>query len=530
MSPDPHPLPPAVHPGPDAGSPTAWLDVHDLADWRGCPRRFQARRRAPSPVPAPVDADPADPADQDDPAADVPLRASYPLGVAIATPRTPAQWQAALAHTAHCLDVGVLHDEGGAIFGACLASDDGLLARIDVLAHGPGGAQVLRRRHATVGCDADIDRVAWWAHVAARNGLRLQALGLLLVDTDFVYPGLGLYAGLYRQADLSPVLGQRPVADWVLAMRRSTRADSPTAAAQPGAHCQACAQRTACDQAFEPAADRDAQGQAVPAPERLALLGRERAEALRAAGHHSLRDVPPEAVADQPRLQRVLHAVQRQRPVVAPAAAQALAALPWPRHLLRLDTIGFAVPRWPGTRPYQVLPFQWTCARLQADGQVQWLHHLAEPGPDPRTAFAHTLLQALGGHGPVLAYNAGFERNRLLELAQHLPEQAVPLQALAERLVDLFQLARASAYHPAQAGSWSFRALAQAVAPELAAIDGLDGADVQALFASTLVPHPVNSQLRRARSALQTHGRRQVMVLQQLLQWLQQPTGSHERP
>lgn len=495
----------------------AWLDADHLRLWRQCPRRFWAAQQAQTVPDHDIDIDPdaavrehdAGQAADDEQAPggwpDAPLRASFPLGVAIAAPRRPTQWQLAIEHTAHCLDVGVLHDEGGAVFGACLASDDGLLARIDVLAHGRGGARLLRRRHATVGRDEDLDRVTWWAHVAARCGLRIQALGLLLVDTDFVYPGLGLYAGLYREVDLRPVLGARPVAQWVLAMRRLQRPGAMAPAGQAGAHCTHCAQRSACDAAMAASAARAA----VPD----------------AATDAATEDPPTQ----NPRLQRMQRALGLGAPVVEPLAARRLQALGWPRHLLRMDTIGFAVPRWPGTRPYQALPFQWTVARLQADGTVSWQHHLAEPGADPRRAFASQLLQALGpwpSDGPVLAYNAGFERNRLLELAEHLPQQAAALQAVAERLVDLFQLARASAYHPGQNGSWSFRAMARALAPELAAIDGLDAGDVQALFAATLAPRLSQSTERRLRSALQTHGRRQVMVLQRLLAWLQAPTDA----
>src|SRR6266568_2354856 len=64
-------------------------------------------------------------------------------------------------------------------------------------------------------------------------------------------------------------------------------------------------------------------------------------------------------------------------------------------------------------------------------------------------------------------YNAGFERNRLRELASRFEELAEAIDAVSSRIVDLFQVTRAHYYHPAMRGSWSFRAVLGAVDPGL---------------------------------------------------------------
>jgi Domain of unknown function(DUF2779) len=206
--------------------------------------------------------------------------------------------------------------------------------------------------------------------------------------------------------------------------------------------------------------------------------------------------------------------VQQARPVVEADAALLLAALPWPRHHLRLDTIGLAVPVWPGTRPYEVLPFQWSCLTETAHGQHQpsYAAFLADGPGDPRRAFALSLLETLGDHGTVLAYNAGFERNRLRELATAFEDLAPALQALQPRIFDVFQLLRQQAYHPAMAGSWSFRSVCRAWAPQQP-VPVLDTARV---FAQTWR----GGDRQTLREALLSRGRREAAALQAIVQAL----------
>lgn len=515
-----------------------WLDTDDLLRWRQCPRRFwwqrQALAAAPTGSPAAADRPSADdgqthPLHPDDgpvgAAVGQALRASHPMGVEIvapAGPRDEAGWALAVRATAAALDAGVLDSEGGAIVGACLASDDGVRVRVDLLAPGERGLRVLRLRHATAGNEADVDAAALWAHVAARSGLRLQGVALRLVDTDFLYPGHGLYAGLYRDSDLLPSLGSRPVADWLVAMRQCARGALP--AATPGAHCsgaQACPWRGGCDAAAaEPAA--------TP-PDALAVLGRDSAARLREAGWQRLGDLSAEQAAMQlgePRHRRIWQAVTQGAPVIEPALGEQLRAMPWPRRWLRIDTLGYAVPVWAGTRPYQALPFQWTLAEEAEPGVLHWHGHLAGAGADPRRAWAESLLAAAAPApfeaGPVFAYNAGYERNRLAELAAQFDDLAPALLALQARLVDLYPLMRAHVYHPEMRGAWSFRAVAQAFVPELgdhrfdaaampAHAESTAEAMARALHPAT--PAPVREALR---GALLAYGRRQVQVLRGL--------------
>jgi hypothetical protein len=157
------------------------------------------------------------------------------------------------------------------------------------------------------------------------------------------------------------------------------------------------------------------------------------------------------------------------------AAGRHLATLPYPRYYLGFEAIQFAVSEWPGTQPYEHIPFQWSC-------HIEWAPNshipnlfLADDRSDPRRAFAESLAKLLaelpanaaaqdidtaipGPHllrimglpatGPILVHNAAFERKHLLKLAQAFPDLAPILVAASERIIDLLPIARAHYPHP----------------------------------------------------------------------------------
>ncbi len=75
-----------------------------------------------------------------------------------------------------------------------------------------------------------------------------------------------------------------------------------------------------------------------------------------------------------------------------PAAAGHLAGLPYPRFYLDFETIQFAVPVWAGTRPWEQLPFQWSCHIERAPGELEHREFLDTSGEAPMRSCADTLL------------------------------------------------------------------------------------------------------------------------------------------
>lgn len=169
-------------------------------------------------------------------------------------------------------------------------------------------------------------------------------------------------------------------------------------------------------------------------------------------------------------------------------ARAAMVSWAFPRTWLDFETIGFAVPRWIGTRPYQQVPFQFSAHVEAADGTIVHREFLSLDGSDPRRPCAEALIEMTPPMGAVIAYNASFEKGRIVELAAAFPDLAVALHGIAARIVDLLPVTRANWYHRDQRGSWSIKAVLPTIAAEMdyASLEVKDGGSAQIAYAEAI--------------------------------------------
>jgi hypothetical protein len=93
-------------------------------------------------------------------------------------------------------------------------------------------------------------------------------------------------------------------------------------------------------------------------------------------------------------------------------------------------------------KPYQQVPFQYSCHILTEDGTVTHRDYLHTDAGDPRRPLAEALIKHIGETGSLIAYNTPFERGVLHHLAAHLPEYAERLLDLVDRLWDQLPIFR----------------------------------------------------------------------------------------
>jgi len=294
------------------------------------------------------------------------------------------------------------------------------------------------------------------AWVLAGEGLHPATVELAHVNNRFVYAGDDNYEGLLSFVDVTdkvaPMLEHVP--SWVSANRDMLAGDIPSI--EIGPHCRnpyECPFLAYCT---------------PPRPEYpvSALPGGGKAVwELMAAGIDDIRDIPAGRLTSE--VQRWVRRVTIDgRPDLNDAAAAALTDLPWPRYFFDFETVSFAVPVWAGTRPYQALPFQWSCHVQTGNGELDHREWLAAGDRPPMRECAETLIQALGGAGPIFVYT-GYEAGRMRDLAAMYPDLAPALEAILDRLFDLHPLTRANYYHPDMLGSWSIKAVLPTVAPDM---------------------------------------------------------------
>lgn len=225
----------------------------------------------------------------------------------------------------------------------------------------------------------------------------------------------------------------------------------------------------------------------------------------------------------EPLLRRIHAATLSGRAVLDAGAAEAIGRAEWPRFYLDFETMAFAVPVWAGTRPFQALPFQWSCHLEAEDGTLTHHDFLDTSGEPPMRRFAETLLQTLGERGTIFVYS-GYEERILGELAKAYADLAPGLEAAIDRLVDLHPIAKAHYYHPAMKGSWSIKAVLPTVAPDLD-YGGLgevrDGTAAQAAYAEIIDPATPEARRQALTQDLRDYCRLDTLAMVRLAHFLE---------
>jgi hypothetical protein len=158
-----------------------------------------------------------------------------------------------------------------------------------------------------------------------------------------------------------------------------------------------------------------------------------------------------------------------------------LTALDYPLYFLDFETDSPAVPRYPGTHPYEKVPFQYSCHYLEKFGSLGHCEYLHEELSDPRPSLVRSLIESIGADGSIMVYNAGFERGVLKALAVQQPQWQEALLGMAERLWDLLDIFRLYYFDSAFGGSNSIKNVLPVLVPDLSyeELEVQDGTEAQ---------------------------------------------------
>lgn len=109
-----------------------------------------------------------------------------------------------------------------------------------------------------------------------------------------------------------------------------------------------------------------------------------------------------------------------------------------PIYFLDFETIMPAIPEYDGIHPYMQIPFQYSLHYIEKEnGEVKHKEYLAKPGIDPRREVAERLVQDIPINVCVVAYNMGFEKRVIKELAEAFPDLSEHLLNIRENMKDL---------------------------------------------------------------------------------------------
>lgn len=190
---------------------------------------------------------------------------------------------------------------------------------------------------------------------------------------------------------------------------------------------------------------------------------------------------------------QMLHATETREPYIFKKGIEDfLDNLSYPLYFLDFETMQLTIPEFPGTHPYQQIPFQYSLHYIEHEGgELKHKEFLAESGVDPRRSIAESLCENIPMGVCVTAYNKGFECSRLKELAESFPDLADHLMNIRENIVDLLKPFQSGHYYTRDmGGSFSIKSVLPALFPNDHELDYHNLEDIHnGTEAMTIFPH-----------------------------------------
>ena len=435
--------------------------------------------------------------------------------------------------------VGFEHGSDGALAQtACLLDDSsvpaifeatfqhqGVLVRVDILQRRPAS----RWRLLEVKSSVDVKEyhlydVAIQAHVLRGCGLDLSSCCLMHLNRDYVYDGRRYDpAGLFAIRNLTGQIRKldAEVPKLLRSQRKALALEHPPEIA-PGRHCSepvACEFYACCN---------------APVPDHhisfLPRLSDKTQAELLGQGITLIHEIPEGFSLTENQI-RVWTSVKTGHPWVSDTLARELSRLKYPLYFMDFETLYPAIPRFDGMWPYSHIPFQWSIHRqMSVDSELEHFEFLAEDEEDPRRAFLDSLSEALGKRGLTVVYNAGFESQRLSDLAKWMPEHAGKIARIQARLWDLWPFVKKHVYHPQFQGSFSLKAVLPALVPGYS-YEGMEvshGGEAGLAWDQMVRGNLDLEERRRLKAALLVYCRQDTLAMAKILEVLR--TGKLRAP
>jgi hypothetical protein len=337
---------------------------------------------------------------------------------------------------------------------------DGVRIRVDILERLEDGFWNLVEVKSSTSVKAVYyPDVAIQHYVLEGCGLKIGQAGILHIDNQYVYDGQNLdLDSLFAFKDLTnDIKSMQPEIASSLAEQNAMLASSDAPEIQPSRHCH-----KPYDCEFW---DHCTKGMPEFWVYNINGIAQKKLDELADMGIQDIGDMPATFALSQIQ-DRIRASVTNQQEYISDKLEAELNDMEYPIHFLDFETIGPAIPRYAGTRPYQTLPFQWSDHILYEDGKLDHREYLSNEDKDPREEFTQTLIDALGTEGNVVIYTS-YEIGVLNSIIAHFPQYADKLQSVIDRFIDLYAIIRRHYYHPRFYGSFSLKYVLPALVPEM---------------------------------------------------------------
>jgi hypothetical protein len=346
------------------------------------------------------------------------------------------------------------------IYEATFQYDD-VLVMVDILNKGEDGWELYEVKASTKVKSTHENDVAVQYYVLNGSGLKLEKVFLVHINNQYTRQGNLDINQLFASEDLTRIARTKQgfVLDELQAIRQAIRAGEPRVDISPH-----CSDPYDCD--FQKHCRRHVPQSSVFG---ISRLSSEKKWALYSEGILGVDDIPEDYPLNQAQKIQVEAELTGKDFIDKDAIRTFLETLYYPLYFLDFETFNPAVPLFNGIRPYQKTSFQYSIHfQKEKEGVVYHEEFLAEEGTDPREKLAQGLVGHIPENSCVLAYNCGFEKGIIRELAKQFPKLNKRLMTIHDSTLDLMvPFQKRAAYKKEMNGSFSIKAVLPAFVPEM---------------------------------------------------------------
>lgn len=377
----------------------------------------------------------------------------FPGGVLIDLPHD--DYQGKIAATQRAMAAGA-----PAIFEASYSTDSVFVA-VDVLLREGDGWRLIEVKSSSSLKPEHLHDAAIQLHVLRRCGLAVRAVEVMHLNRDYRLPASSrepkaqspeLFVRADVTADVEPLLAGIPAEiEAQLAMLAGSLPE-----VRYGLHCSEPRDCPFMERCWPQERDHI---------RKLYNVGAKTCHRYLLEGVERIGQIPPKKKLP-PAAQRQIRAMTENRIVVEPTLAQALEPFTGRLGFLDFETISRAVPVWPEMKPWMPAAAQFSYHETQPDGTYGHAEWLASGPNDARPLLAEAMIAATRKAQRVATYSS-YEKTRIRDLQESVPDLRSELVELEMKLIDLLPVVRENVYHPDFEGSFSLKFVLSPLVPEL---------------------------------------------------------------
>lgn len=163
----------------------------------------------------------------------------------------------------------------------------------------------------------------------------------------------------------------------------------------------------------------------------------------------------------KPHIQLQINCIQENQEYVdTPSVKKFLKSIPSNCCYMDMEVWSPAIPRFPGHKPFEQLPFMFSVS-YKKENEIKSYHHLIPEATNDINAFIIALIYALEKFDGIIVYDKNLELQVLAKIESLFPDFSKSIQIIRKKIIDMAELVQNfNYYHPKFKGNFSLKAVA----------------------------------------------------------------------